>query len=435
MKFSVKYAMIALVAALFCVDAHADGGVNTGYSPYSKFGLGRLSARGTAFNQSMGGVGVATRNNHFINILNPAAVTARDTLAFMADFGIVQDNAYYAQGDLKSVDNTFNINNFVMSFPIWKSSAFMVGINPYSGYGYDFTSPVTDPSIIGHTGNITDVYSGSGSLYEMFLGAGVTFWKRLSLGAQFNFYFGNLQKTAGRNFSETTNSSMYDVTDMVMRGFSGKFGLQYEQPIGKDRLTIGATYKLRTKFIGTAEEMRYKTQGNFVDTLAVPQKIDLSKINIPDEISVGLSYKHLDVWSAEFDYTRSDWTKSGLDVSDGFSSKGFTTTVSQSFNAGFEITPSRNDIRYYMKRVTYRAGVYYNQDYFKYSGNAVSSAALTLGMTFPVYIRGGWSNGITFGMELGQRGNIRNNMVRERFVNFKLGFNIYDIWFIKPKYD
>lgn len=431
MKFSVKYCVIALFMALFCVDAYADGGTNTGFSPYSKFGIGRLARKGTAQSQAMGGVGIASRNTRYINTLNPAAVTARDTLAFMADISLTQENAYYRQGDLKSVDNTFNINSFVMSFPIWKSSAFMVGINPFSGLGYNFTSPVTDQSVIGHTGKVNDIYQGNGSLYELYVGAGVTFWKRLSVGAQMNYIFGQLQKLSEREFSSSSISSVYDESNMTIRGINGKFGLQYEQPIKGDRLTVGATYRIKSKLWGSAEKLRYSIQGNYVDTLGLVNDISLDKVNIPQEVSVGLSYKHSDTWMMEFDYTWSDWKKAGMDQP-GFNSEGFTGTVSQSFNFGFEYTPNRNDIRYYMRRVTYRGGFYYSTDYYTYKGYSVPTMALSLGLTLPVFR---WSNGLSLGMELGQKGLNRDGLIRERFINFSIGFNIYDIWFMKHKYD
>ena len=68
---------------VFAQDTTAD----TGYSPYSLFGLGQLSGQGTTFNATMGGLGLAVRNNRFINVANPAAVTAREAKSFMMDFG------------------------------------------------------------------------------------------------------------------------------------------------------------------------------------------------------------------------------------------------------------------------------------------------------------------------------------------------------------
>ena len=183
-----KIERILLIAVFFVIGAAASAqdGTYGAYSPYSIYGIGDISKQGTAFNKSMGGVGVATRNRRFINYLNPAAVTARDSLSFMADFGLAQSNNVFKQGDLRSAHNTFNIYNFVMSFPIYRSSAFMVGITPFSDMGYDFSSVETDPGIIGNTGNISYDSFGTGSVYQIFAGAGVTLWKRLSLGAELN---------------------------------------------------------------------------------------------------------------------------------------------------------------------------------------------------------------------------------------------------------
>ena len=46
------------------------------YSPYSIYGVGGMVREGTARTLSMGGVGIASRNNSFINTTNPAAVAS-----------------------------------------------------------------------------------------------------------------------------------------------------------------------------------------------------------------------------------------------------------------------------------------------------------------------------------------------------------------------
>lgn len=128
----IERIFLVSVFLIMGVCSYAQQGTYGAYSPYSIFGIGDISKEGTAYNKSMGGTGIATRNRRFINYLNPAAVTARDSLAFMADFGLVQKNTIYRQGDIKSGNNTFNVYDFVLSFPIYRSSAFMVGITPYS---------------------------------------------------------------------------------------------------------------------------------------------------------------------------------------------------------------------------------------------------------------------------------------------------------------
>ena len=418
------------------VTLSAQDGTYGAYTPYSIYGIGDLSKEGTAYNKSMGGTGIAARNRRVINYLNPAAVTARDSLSFMADFGLTESNKVFKQGDIRSAHNTFNIYDFVMSFPIYRSSAFMVGLTPFSDMGYDFSSYETDPNIIGNTGNITYDSYGTGSVYQLFVGAGVTFWKQLSLGAEMIYYFGNLDKVTNMDYANSSYRSVNSGSELTVRGVTGKFGLQYEQKLGGDvSMVIGATYRMGTDMKGYSKNYRYANQSSVTDTLKYSvDTLAGSGMKFGDEIGIGIAVKGGERWSAEFNYVRSDWSNSGFDTAPGFSVIGesrFTSTVSQSFRAGFEFVPNRNDIRYYYKKCAYRAGVYYDQAYYKLDGHNVNSMGLTLGVTLPVFRL---YNGISLGVDLGQRASTRNNMIRERYATFNIGFNIHDIWFRKVQY-
>ena len=433
-----KIEKILLLSVFFIMGicAYAQDGTYGAYSPYSIYGIGDISREGTAFNKSMGGVGVATRNRRFINYLNPAAVTARDSLSFMADFGLTQNNKVFSQGNIKSAHNTFNIYDFVMSFPIYRSSAFMVGITPFSDVGYDFSSIEKNPEIIGNTGNISYDSYGTGSVYQLFAGAGVTLWKRLSLGAEFIYYFGNIDKVTNMDYSNSSYRSVNSGSDLMVRATTGKFGLQYEQKIAGDvYMTLGATYRLGAGMKGEVTNYRYANQSSVSDTLRYSSTaLKDAGVRFADELGVGISVRGGEKWMAEFDYLRSDWTKSSFDSTPGFAVEGdskFSSTVSQSFRAGFEIVPNRNDIRYYFKKCTYRAGAYFDQSYYKLDGNNVNTMGITLGMTLPVFRL---YNGLTLGVDFGQKSSTRNNMIRERYAMFVVGFNIHDLWFRKVQY-
>lgn len=441
MKLAHKTVLFVFFMTI-CVLSFAQDGTYGAYSPYSIYGVGDISKEGTAYNKSMGGVGIATRNRRFINYLNPAAVTARDSLAFMADFGISEKNTLYRQGDMKSAKNTFNIYDFILSFPIWRSSAFMVGITPFSDVGYDFSRVETDKNIIGNTGNITYSSYGKGSVYQAFIGAGATFWKRLSVGAEMIYYFGNIDKVTNMDYTNSSYRSVNSGHDLTVRGVTGKFGLQYEQRLGGNvSMIVGATYRMKTNVKGYSTSYRFANQSSVSDTLSY--KVDTlaySNVGFGDELGVGLSIKGGEQWSVEFNYLRSDWTKSGFESVGGFSSVSsrpntqnavFSSTVSQSFRVGFELVPNRNDIRYYFKRCSYRAGFYYDKSYYKLNGENVNNMGITIGVTLPVFR---WYNGISIGVDFGQRASTRNNMIREQYVMFNLGFNIHDIWFQKTQY-
>lgn len=418
---------------IFPVSMYAQDGAYGAYTPYSIFGIGELRREGTAFNSSMGGVGIATRNKRFINYLNPASITARDSLSFMADIGLSQKNTLFRQGNMKSGNNTFNMYDFIISFPVYRSSAFMVGITPFSDLGYGFSTKVTDPQVIGNTNLISYSASGNGSVYQLFAGGAATFWNRFSVGAEVIYYFGTLDKLFNQNFTDASYNSAQGVSNLLIRSTTAKLGVQYEQRIGEDMsMVFGATYRFRSGIRGSSEN--YETLGSVSDTISYSYSNN-SGVNIADELGVGLSFRKGDRWSVELNYLRSGWNRSGMAGTAGFavdSDVRFTNVATNSVRAGFEIVPNRNDIRYYRKRMAYRAGAYYDESYYALDGNKVNSIGVTFGVTLPVFR---WYNGITLGVDVGQKGSLKHGMVRERYAMFVIGFNIHDLWFNKPKYE
>lgn len=404
-----------------------DNGSYSGFSPYSIYGAGLPHPSGTAYNSSMGGVGIAARSNRFVNIMNPASVTARDSLSFMADFGLSGRASLFNDGQYHSGNNLFNISDFVISFPLYRKSAFMVGITPYSDVGYRMTTTGVDSN----TGIKTSVYSGEGSIYQLFAGGAVMLWNRLSIGGQYNFYFGDINRKAQDTYSVTNVLGQGQDYAFQVRGHSFKAGLQYEQPFGNNSITFGATYQLGTPMLGYSTYSEYRI---ISDSKETPVETE-TKINGPrfgSEAGFGLSYRIADKYRFELDYTFSNWKNSGFDTYPGLSNENFTSSVSHSVKVGVEVTPNRNDIRYYMRRVSYRAGMYWDQSYFLVNGRPVNDIGISIGATFPVFR---WYNGLTVSLQAGQRGTTSGGMVRERYFGFSFGANIFDIWFQKPHYE
>ena len=410
----------------------AQNGTYNGYSPYSVYGIGDLHAAGTAFNASMGGVGIATRNKRFVNTMNPASITARDSLSFMADFGLSGKYSQFTDGDLKGKKTLFNIDDFVISFPMWRRTAFMIGIQPFSDTGFSMAyvdKITTGEQSIGYTGNRAYGASGDGGINQFFAGASALLWNRLSVGAQYNLYFGTISKYSQSQFSDASYRGQTLGDTLQVRAHTAKFGLQYEQPVGASgKFVLGATYRLKARLTGHAIEY-----SNVAELDLGSHELVKDNIWLGDEIGVGLAYNQGDKWSMEVDYLRGDWTGSNFDAVRGFRNNGvhsFSTSTMQSVKAGFEITPNRNDIRYFLRRCTYRLGAYMDQSYYQVDGHNLMSAGITLGMTVPVFQ--GY-NGITFAIDLGQRG-FGSGFVKENYLGFHVGFNIFDIWFRKPQY-
>ena len=439
MKKMMKKLFILIAVLMVTLPAAAQEAFSA-FTPYSIFGLGQLESVGDQNTAGMGGIGVGLRDPGLNNLLNPASVTAREPSAFMLDFGLKQSNVIYAGADAdgnlaRSAKNLFNIDHVVASFPIYKHSAFRVGVMPFSNTGFAFSFHENKDQILATLGDVQYVRSGQGGIHQVFAGAGVTLFDRLSLGADGIFYMGTIKRSTTTVF--TTNSNQRVAMrnwSTVLRGFSGKAGIQYEQPIGESlSLTVGATYKLGSEVKGDFTDLAYASGGNYTDTtLNVSKPVGYS---IPQEIAAGFTLRKSGVWMFGADYTRQDWTGSAFDATPGVN---FSAGLAESYNVGFELIPNRYDVRYYMRTWTYRIGAYHKNQYIMIDGKQVCSNGITLGFSLPVYNR---RTSVAFAVDLGQTslagaaslttpGN-----VRERYVKISMGLNLYDIWFQKVLYN
>ena len=184
---------------------------------------------------------------------------------------------------------------------------------------------------------------------------------------------------------------------------------------------------------GDYTDLAFASGGNYTDTtLNVSSPVAYS---IPQEIAAGFTLRKSGVWMFGADYTRQDWTGSVFDATPGVN---FSAGLAESYNVGFEIIPNRYDVRYYLRTWTYRIGAYHKNQYIMIDGKQVSSNGITLGFSLPVYNR---RTSVAFAVDLGQTslagaaslttpGN-----VRERYVKFSMGLNLYDIWFQKVLYN
>ena len=246
----------------------------------------------------------------------------------------MQSNKIYRQADLRSGANTANFNDIAISFPIYRSSAMVVGVAPYSGLGYSFGSYESDPNLVGQVGNVTKTSAGTGGLYQLFVGGGVTLWKRFSLGAEYLYYFGQMQKATTVTYSTSGYNGVSSGYNMVLRGHTARFGLQYEQPVGSLTLGVGATYTLSTDLKGSVTDYKISTGSLVSDTLRnVVNDFSKDKVSLAGEMGVGISLRGGERWRAEVDYSRSDWSGTGMDQVAGFanlSSATFSATTSPS---------------------------------------------------------------------------------------------------------
>ncbi|NTU95084.1 MAG: hypothetical protein HGA52_03440, partial [Bacteroidales bacterium] len=294
-----------------------------------------------------------------------------------------------------------------------------------------FESKETDPEIINALGDVTYQKYGTGGINKLFLGGSAKIFKNLSLGAELLYYFGTIDRYSNINFSNSGSlRNIKTGEDFVISTISGKLGLQYSYNFDKEKsLTLGATYLINTKLSGERTKYTFSnTTSEAVDTVFYNVNTN-TNLQIPGELGIGASYRLQDKWMIGADYVRQNWKNASVPLTPGVN---FLPTASSSIRLGGEYTPNRYDIRYYLKRVTYRAGLYYDKSYVSLNGQQINSFGITLGASLPIYR---WYNAFGFSIDMGQRGVVRDGLVRERYIMLNLNVSLHDIWFQKYRYD
>jgi len=302
-RISVSVALTVVIAAAFSMTASAQSDVAyDAFSPYSMYALGILEPAGSQNNLAMGGIGIGDRNNTFINLLNPAAVTAREEKTFMLDFGLSQKNILYTadaattieaddSGMLHSVNNMFNIHHIVASFPIGQKAAFKMGIMPFSATGYKFVSREYSDEVLLDMGDVQYLKEGKGGVYQCLLGAGWEIFKNFNVGVDGMMYLGNTVHNSTTSF--TTNTHYRTLSrdwNIVARGAGAKAGVQYTIPFKKNlNFTLGATYKISSTLNGEHSDATTAATSSTVDTLA--SSLVNVGYKIPSEVGAGFTLR------------------------------------------------------------------------------------------------------------------------------------------------
>lgn len=432
-KLAITVVLGSILALPTLVKAQ-NSSINT-FSPYTLFGIGDMATPGTAYIRSMGGAGVAYRNPMMINYLNPASASAVQRQSFLFNVGLEGANYYLKSNTAKSSFNTFNVRDVAVQFPIAKRLGFIFSMTPLSEVGYRMERSETDEDIIANLGDVKYKYLGEGNVTQFRAGIGMEIVKNVSLGVEAVYLHGNIDRTSSQVITPITTSQTFSSmniynNDNISRMFVN-FGLQYNAiSSAKHLLTVGATYQLG----GNLNADRVRTiQGSYGDTIS--SKSTAKDIIMPSVLNVGLSYTNYK-FNVNADYTFQNW---GTQNTKGVASNptdyvvGYTNT--NSVKVGAQYTPNRQDIRRFYNRLTYRAGVRYNDYYLTFNGKKINEKAVSVGIGIPVKFMG--TSNINIGAEYGQRGNTRNGLIKENFFKFSVGFSLFgeDYWFVKQKYD
>ncbi|MDO9512838.1 MAG: hypothetical protein Q7J34_13855 [Bacteroidales bacterium] len=399
-------------------------------SPYSHYGIGDLSVISNSRTRAMGSIGFAMRSYYNIFPQNPASYSSFDTLSFVFDGGMQANFSTLQTGLITADASNAGLSYLYFGFPVtpWLRTSF--GAMPYSSIGYKVYDEITDPFL----GRIRNVYEGDGGVNLFYLGNAFRISKNFSAG--FNAYYlsGKLQKSRILSYPDSTyilNTRVKDITYIGDLNFSA--GLQYYTNVGKNtQLTLGLVYG-HSKSLNAKKETLVETllggigggYEAYKDTISYETGIK-GNVKLPLTLGGGFSIEKADNWLIGADFEYGFWEDFLI------FSKADSLKNSYRISAGFEFTPNNTSISKYWQKIKYRGGFKFNKTYLDLKNNQINDFGITFGVGLPLKRL---ATTINMGAEIGSRGTLENDLIKDSYFRLFLGISITERWFIKRKYD
>ncbi|AXO81148.1 hypothetical protein DZC78_12385 [Olleya aquimaris] len=431
--------LVLVFIALFAIQSYAQNGTS---SPYSFYGIGSLNFKGSVENRSMGGLGVYKDSIH-INFQNPATYAGNNLASFNNESRPVKF-AVAGSGTATSLkanttsdkSKSANFDYLGLSIPLGKFG-FGFGIQPYSSVGYKLeTNNDSD--------DLENRYEGEGGLNKVFLSFGYQIDSSLSIGLQADYNFGNIENnTVNIRYNEDNLPLQYQTKEYNKSELSGvnfNLGLHYQKMISdKLELQTSLTYTPKTEL--TSKNLRTFSTiyvGETSDSDIIFNQLDgnleasnlqETNLTLPSKFSIGAGLGQPRKWFAGIEYTTQNTSEFYNPLYDNV---GATFEDASKLSIGGFFIPEYNSFSKYWKRMTYRAGLRFENTGLNINNESIKEFGMSFGVGVPV---GNVFSNANIGLEFGQKGTLNANLVKENFVSFQVSLSLNDRWFIKKKYN
>jgi hypothetical protein len=400
-------------------------------SAYSFFGIGEQSNQTTVEQLSMGGVGVSFHDSYHLNFLNPAAIASIKS----TNYAIALENvSINAKDDVNSQKGTYtSLSYLAVGFPLSEKAGFVFGLMPNSSVGYSLTTSTNDTD-----GNITEAYyyNGNGGTNKAFVNFGYKPLKGFSIGLQGNYLFGNIDNSVINQKKDVALSTKYQTVSNI-KGYVLSVGMIYDKKLSeKVAMHLGANFELESNIKTNGHEYFYSLlYGSGVESprdtvLNVESK---GAIKSPFKTNLGIGFGKVGKWYAGLDYSFQNALNIEGDVLSNYTRITYDN-YSKVAIGGFYI-PKFNSITNYWQRVTYRAGIKFENTGLMVDalGNgtdykAINDFGISFGVGLPMNKH---LSNLNLGFEIGKRGKTTNGLVQENYFKFRVSLSLNDKWFKK----
>lgn len=401
-------------------------------SPYSFFGIGDTREAGTVENQMMGGLRMYADSIH-VNLRNPSAYSELRLTAYAVGLS----HREFRLKDFTEEQNTSvtNLDYLAIGLPLGKKVGAGFGIMPYSSVGYS----LIQDRINTEGDSIQNVYSGEGGINRVFLSLGFQALKNITLGATVNFNFGSLEYSRVQTVQDVQFGTL-DNRSSRINGFDFNYTANFTPKISR-KLTLFSHLGINTQvnLVSKNEEEigSFSTAtGQNIELINVDlaaQNLKNTELKIPTVYTGGLGIGENKKWFLGLEYSAqqlSDFENAFLRIDN------IEYQNASAISFGGYYIPDYTSFSNVLNRITYRAGVRYDQTGMIINGKEINNFGITFGFGVPLVGVGTdrFSN-LNIGFELGRRGTTAANLVEESYFKLNLGLSFNSKWFQKRQID
>jgi len=424
---------------------------NTENSPLSRYGLGDLRSGTPVWISGMGQAGTAFSSPNLFSGQNPAS--AAYLLQTDVEIGLVARQ--HTQEDSRGEQYgewTGGIQNILVGIPLQNAindllerrsrkhySSLYFGLNPFSGMGYN--------AVVDNDNDTTNIIrrnlQGDGGITAFKFGLAHRY-KGLAFGAGADFLFGTLTHNQSLLYLSQAGSHDSYLTDQQhIKGLRPVFGLQYQRTLNQKQ--VRSDENARKNILGAGLQLHVPTNytasysaihltrydefsvGNVSDTILNVSEQKTSG-GFPLSIRAGLNYLHQEKsgWVADVQYDA--WASRSLPQ--GLSG-AYADALGFSFGGWYR--SGRHPYDPFLKKSTFRAGIYYQEDYRLIRDEQAFRYGLSLGWSYPIsFLR--QDAMIHLSLDAGK--SKLGDLFSENYFQIHFGVSINDNeWFLKRRYN
>lgn len=390
-------------------------------SSYTRLGIGDIINSGNARQTGLGGLAIGSTDRFSIGDINPAGWNGINLTRFQLSLSYLGKSIEDSKSTAKYSEANFE--GFSMAVPLYRDLGVVasLGIVPVTRVSYNVNSIQTDPTF----GEITREYKGSGGLSKMYAGSSFRFPFGLSVGAQFEYYFGKIDYQSSLLLPDTVhfNTVLY-TSKRSYSGLGATFGIlspdinNLLKIEGLSDFRLGAFITLTNK-INTDTSLISNTSSGISEF-----SHGLTKTNLPLKYGFGISAKIKDEYLLVADFVAQNWSAYTLtDAKDPYLTEYYR------ISGGVEYLAEESEFSNIWEQIKYRAGLSYEQSQYQIANKNVNQYALYGGFSFPL----GVANSIDVAFTFGYRGKKNNQLLYEKFFGTSVSLSFGELWFVRRR--